>query len=178
MKKIVIGIIIGALLMFSGQAIADSISKVGKKVQAEYVIKVDGKKLDAKALAIDGQTTTPNRALADAVGYDVAFVNKEVIFTKRSEVQPVEETEQPVPTETPPTSIPIEEPKSEYTLESVNSLIKSIESEMRAYKLMYDDLVRDGANPEQLEKWEKYFKDKEAELVRLRAIKADLESNQ
>jgi hypothetical protein len=83
MKNLVIGIIIGALLIFSGQAVAGSISKVGKKVQAEYPITVDGKVLEAKALAIDGQTTTPNRALADAVGYDVAFVNKEVIFTKK-----------------------------------------------------------------------------------------------
>jgi len=83
MKKIVVGMIIGAVLMYSGQAVATSISKIGKKVQGEYTIKVDGKKLDAKALSIDGQTTVPGRALAEAVGYNIAFENKEVILTKK-----------------------------------------------------------------------------------------------
>lgn len=85
LRQITIGIVIGAIVMFSSQVAADSISKIGKKVQAEYTIKVDGKTLDAKALSIDGTTSTPNRALADAVGYNVAFVNKEVVFTKKDQ---------------------------------------------------------------------------------------------
>lgn len=92
MKKIVIGMILGAVLMFSGQAVADSISKVGKRVQAEYVVEVDGVELESMGLAIDGQTTVPARAFGDATGYDVKFTNKKVILTKKEqqEVDPVE----------------------------------------------------------------------------------------
>ncbi|MFB9274543.1 hypothetical protein [Cohnella cellulosilytica] len=82
-RKYAIGLIVGAVLMYSGQAVAESVSKIGKKVQAEYNVKVDGKVLNTKALAVDNQTYTPNRVLADAIGYDIAFSNKEVVFNKK-----------------------------------------------------------------------------------------------
>lgn len=83
MKKIVFGIIIGAGLTFAVQAGAETISNVGKKVQAEYEVIVDGKSLPVMAVAVGGTTLTPNRALADAVGYDIAFENDTVTFTKK-----------------------------------------------------------------------------------------------
>jgi hypothetical protein len=83
MKKIVFGIIIGAGLTFAVQAGAETISNVGKKVQAEYEVIVDGNPLPVKAVAVGGTTSTPNRALADAVGYDIAFKDNVVSFTKK-----------------------------------------------------------------------------------------------
>ncbi|KIL35180.1 hypothetical protein SD71_16285 [Cohnella kolymensis] len=86
MKKIVISFLSGALLMFSGQALAGPISNIGKKIEAEYVVIVDGKELDSKAIASSGTTYTPNRAIADAIGYDVKFENQTVIYTKKEGV--------------------------------------------------------------------------------------------
>jgi len=84
-KQLAVGIIIGAVLMFSGQAMAESISKIGKRVQGEYAVRVDGVKIEAKGLSIDGQTTVPARALADAIGYSVAFKNNEVVLIKKEQ---------------------------------------------------------------------------------------------
>jgi hypothetical protein len=83
MKKIVFGIIIGVGLTFAVQAGAETISNVGKKVQAEYEVTVDGNSLPVMAVAVGGTTLTPNRALADAVGYDIAFKDNVVSFTKK-----------------------------------------------------------------------------------------------
>jgi len=84
MRKFVIGLIAGALLMFSTQAFGAEIkSFIGKKIQGEYAVYVDGKPLDVKAIGANGSTFTPNRALADAVGYDIKFVDQKVYFTKK-----------------------------------------------------------------------------------------------
>lgn len=111
MRKFVIGLICGAVLMFSGQALAGTISNIGKKIQGEYAIVVDGKKLETKAIAVNGTTYTPNRSLADAVGYDVAFTDQTVVYTSE-EVAPTpitpietpESTESPAPIESPAAS--------------------------------------------------------------------------
>jgi hypothetical protein len=83
MKKIIISIFIGAALVYSGSAMADSISKIGKKVDAEYTVFVDGKELTVKAIGVEGVSTTPNRALAEAVGYDVEFRDNTIYFNKK-----------------------------------------------------------------------------------------------
>jgi hypothetical protein len=83
MKKIVAAFLAGAILMFSGQALADTISNVGKKIKAEYTVTVDGEALNEKAIAVDGLTYTPNGVLAAAIGYDVKFENKKVIYKKK-----------------------------------------------------------------------------------------------
>ena len=85
MKKYVIGIIIGVTLAISSQAVAGTTSNMGKKVQAEYIVTVDGGSLDVKAVNIGGVTMSPNRALADAVGYNIALENGVVVFTKKKE---------------------------------------------------------------------------------------------
>lgn len=83
MKKYVIGILIGAALATSGQALADTVSNVGKKIQAEYTVEVNGEPVSVKAIAINGVTYTPNRALAAATGYDIQFKDKVVSFTQK-----------------------------------------------------------------------------------------------
>jgi hypothetical protein len=166
MKNLVIGIIIGALLIFSGQAVAGSISKVGKKVQAEYQITVDGKTLEAKALAIDGQTTTPNRALAEAVGYDVAFVNKEVIFTKKVDTI--------IETSANPVVVPAEQ---NYTIDTITEAIKNLEGDMWADKVSLESFKNMGGT-KNIDIMEASIAKQESELIRLKAIKAQLEAQQ
>jgi len=163
-------LIAGALMAFSGQALADSVSKVGKRVQAEYEVVVDGKTLEAKAWAIDGQTNSPNRALGNALGYDVQFKDNQVVWTKKEGAKvpevPIEEQVTPSP----------ESKEPQYTLESITKLIESRESALRPVRVIIDASVAEGASEEELIEVRKALKEKEDELNELKAIKAELES--
>lgn len=163
MKKFVAGIIIGAFLMFSGQALAE----VGKKIQAEYDVIVDGKKLDKKAIASAGVTYTPNRALADAVGYDIKFTDKAVHFTKKEGAASV-----------------ITNPEGEastidvgnHTLESISIAIKDTEASIKSSTILYRaDPPTDQAG---IDEWNKRFDELNKRLENFKAIKTELESRQ
>lgn len=162
MRKYVVGAIAGALIVFAGQAAAESVSKIGRKVQAEYVVKVDGVPLEAKGLAVDGQTTVPARAFAEAVGYDVSFKNKEVILTKK-EGENVEQKD-PAPSE------------AEYTLESVESAIDERERYLQVSKDMLRIAESEKYSEEELTRLREGIKKQEDELENFKAIKTQLEA--
>jgi hypothetical protein len=70
MKNFVIGLIIGAALIFSGQAFAATL--IGSTVDAVIQVKVDGENM-GQAPVIDGVSYLPVRKLGTKAGYDVAF---------------------------------------------------------------------------------------------------------
>lgn len=71
MRKYIIGSIIGAALMFSVQAAADS--WVGKEVQGTFPVYVNGTQLDTPAVVIDGNSFLPVRKISESVNYSVNF---------------------------------------------------------------------------------------------------------
>lgn len=74
MKKIVVGVIIGFVLAFAASAYADEIeSLIGKKIEGEFPVTINGQRLDKKAIVIDGTSYLPVRAIADAVYQNVYF---------------------------------------------------------------------------------------------------------
>jgi hypothetical protein len=77
MKKLsvlILGIIIGVALAVTSSVYADDIqSLVGKAIQGEFPVKLDGKTLNKKAVVIDGSSYLPVRVIGDAIGYDVTF---------------------------------------------------------------------------------------------------------
>lgn len=81
MRKYFIGALAGFLLTIPFTTGAESTSFVGKKITKEYDVIVDGKKIPVKAISINGTSFTPNRALADSIGYDVAFTGDAVILS-------------------------------------------------------------------------------------------------
>lgn len=85
MKKIVASFIAGALVMVSVQAFGDSVSQIGKKIQTEYTVTVDGEKLTVPAIAVDGKSYAPVRAIGDATGYDVSVSGKSIDLKKVSD---------------------------------------------------------------------------------------------
>ncbi len=85
MKKFVMGVIIGAMLSIGVSTAADSISKIGKTITNEYVVKMDGSSLDVKAIAVDGTSYAPVRAIAEAAGFAVDFQNGEVLLVGTDE---------------------------------------------------------------------------------------------
>lgn len=92
MRKYIIGALVGAVLSYSVSAYGSEISNIGKKIQGEYVVSVDGTPLSKKAVAVDGTTYVPLRVAADEFGYDTKFVNNTVQLTKKGDLNvPVED---------------------------------------------------------------------------------------
>ncbi|MFD1776648.1 stalk domain-containing protein [Paenibacillus rhizophilus] len=85
MKKIVASFIAGALVMVSVQAFGDSVSQIGKKIQTEYTVTVDGQKLTVPAIAVDGKSYAPVRVIGEAAGYNVSVSGKTVVLNKKEE---------------------------------------------------------------------------------------------
>lgn len=82
-KYLLIGLIVGVAMTISFSAIADGVSKIGKKIDAEYVVKLDGAELDVKAISMEGTSYAPVRAIGEALGLDVDFVEGEVLLNKQ-----------------------------------------------------------------------------------------------
>lgn len=111
MRKIVIGVasfVAGVLMTASLTAYGADISKVGKKITGEYSVSVNGSKLAQKAVAVDGTTYAPLRAIGESLGYDVTFQNKQVQFTKK-EGEDLADTTTPTETAEPTTTPSIQE---------------------------------------------------------------------
>lgn len=64
--------IAGALVMTTGQVMADSLSRVGKKVGSEAMVLLNGKQL-SDAVVIDKKSYLPVRDIAEAFGAEVTY---------------------------------------------------------------------------------------------------------
>lgn len=85
MRKYLVGALAGFLLTLPFYAFGSQISTmIGKKIQTEYDVLVNGKQLSVKAVAFDGTSYSPNRAIADALGMDIKLENKTVVFTSKT----------------------------------------------------------------------------------------------
>ena len=179
MKKFMAGLLVGFLLTIPAYAIAEQASMVGKKVQTEYPVFVDGKKLNVKAIAIDGTSYAPLRAIGEAIGYDVKFQDKTVVFTmipKKSEGSSSEEGE-PVGTQITPTTT-TQEPEFPYTLENIDIAIESKEIEIGALEMSINMFVSSGGSPEKIEELRQKKREAEELLERLKRFKEQLQAQQ
>lgn len=84
MKKLAAGFLAGAVLMVSTQAIGASVSLVGKKIEAEYTVKVYGKNLAVPAIVIDGKSYAPVRAIGELAGYKVTLSGKTISLDEKT----------------------------------------------------------------------------------------------
>lgn len=84
MKKYVASFLAGAVFVLSASAFADDIkSLVGKKIQGEAVVELNGQALDT-AIIVDGKSYAPVRAIGEAAGYDVSMQNKKIILGEKA----------------------------------------------------------------------------------------------
>lgn len=75
MKKVVVSFLAGAVFATSATVFADNVkSLVGRKVQAETDVMLNGQKIDT-AVAINGKSYAPVRSIAEAAGLDVNYRN-------------------------------------------------------------------------------------------------------
>lgn len=82
MKKMVLGFLLGAGLATAFNANAAVETLIGKQVEDEFSVKLEGKVLERKALAIDGSSYAPVRVIAESLGLDVNFENNEVLLSR------------------------------------------------------------------------------------------------
>lgn len=74
MKKSIISFILGFVFATAGSVYAaDVASMIGKTVEGEFLVKVNGVTVDKKALVIDDTSYLPVRAIGEALNMDVKF---------------------------------------------------------------------------------------------------------
>jgi hypothetical protein len=73
MKKFLIGVLVGCLLMMTTPVLADSIFQSIDVVLDSVQVQVNGEKLDANTILYNGSTYLPMRKVAEAVGKDVEW---------------------------------------------------------------------------------------------------------
>lgn len=79
MKKYIAGFIAGIVFSISATVFADDIqSLVGKKVQAEYTVEVNGQTLNT--VVVEGKNYAPVRSIGEAAGYTVNVEGQKVVF--------------------------------------------------------------------------------------------------
>ncbi|KUP23115.1 hypothetical protein [Paenibacillus sp. DMB5] len=119
MKKYIFGFLVGAIFTVSTTAFADDIkSLVGKAIQGEAPVIVDGQQLDT-AIIVDGKSYAPVRVIGEAAGYSVSVDGKKIIL--KSEVKDTMKT----------TSENLDKPR---TLEDVTTVITRTQEKIERYK--------------------------------------------
>ena len=172
MRKFFAGVLVGFLLSVPTFAIAQQISMIGKEVQSEFPIIVNGETLPVKAIGIEGTSYAPLRAVGEISGYQVDFKDRTVIFTSVSSIEQGEEGES-VTTITEEQDVKVDHG---YTLETINEAIKKKEEAIEEHtKLLEYSLERFGPSPD-TDKAKAAIEQAKEELEKLKQIKAELEA--
>lgn len=79
MKRFLMGLLVGLCIGLPVSVMADSL--VGKKIETEVAVKLDGEYLEVNAIGLEGRTYAPVRALAEALGKDVDWDGEVIITT-------------------------------------------------------------------------------------------------
>lgn len=87
MRKYVVGFVVGALLIFGSQTVADSI--VGKKIEGVTKVNLNGVDLSTPAIVVEGISYAPIRAISESLGLEVGYADGMV--TLKSGEDPVEQ---------------------------------------------------------------------------------------
>lgn len=135
MKKFFLGLFVGVLLMVSVSVYADEIeSYIGKVIEGQFPVIVDGNEVEKPGIVVDGTTYLPVRAAAELFGYDVSFVDSQVILKKIKYVSIIGEPVK-IGDETMEEEIisPMGKPyiPSQITDEGINSHIQIMKSRLR-----------------------------------------------
>lgn len=91
MKKFVMGLIIGAVLMVSSQAFGAGISFVGKKVDGQTPVTINGENI-GDAIVIQGKSFVPVREITQGFGGTVEQATGKGIALKMSDISAITPT--------------------------------------------------------------------------------------
>ncbi|MEK3787547.1 2,' 3'-cyclic nucleotide 2'-phosphodiesterase [Paenibacillus sp. FSL K6-1230] len=81
-----VGVLLGAILATAGGAAAEQInSLIGKAVDGEYNVRVNGSALSESAIVVDGKAHVPLRAVSDSLGADLVVNGKTIEIRTNAE---------------------------------------------------------------------------------------------
>lgn len=159
MKKFVMGLVLGIGLTIAVSAAAEGIqSLVGKQVDGQATVVLDGNELGTQAVIIEGTSYAPVRAIGEAVGREVGWEGGKVTLDSKQAVST------PSPTVTPAPSVGVY-PKDviEAEIQRVEVIIHGKKGAIEQYPGRYDT-----------EENRKILSDLEAELAVWKQRLADL----
>ena len=176
MKRFVSGLLIGFLLAIPTYAIAEQTSMIGKTIESEYPVIIDGKVLEVPAIVVDGRSFAPVRAIGEAVGLDVSFENQTITLTSSNprESQEKQAKAGEVMTESPQTTQ--EKPEFGYTLENIDHAIAAQEGHIQSIRaaIQFNESRSEGADTETLQRLYQRLAEEEDLLERLKTYKQKL----
>ncbi|GCL71805.1 hypothetical protein PN4B1_17100 [Paenibacillus naphthalenovorans] len=167
MRKYLIGALVGAALALSFNVSAAVESLIGKSVQGEFVVKLNGNELPNKAAVVDGSSYLPVRAIGESLGLEVDFENNEVLLNEPKKEDTSQVTVQPVsPTES----------ESPVTIESIEFKIRDVKSNIQTLTQIIDYNEKDiKFNPDRESSVRPWIDRDKATIERLQAELAELE---
>lgn len=131
----IIGAFVGVAMTISFSAAAEEFqSLIGKQVEGQVAVIVDGKEISVPAAIIEGTSYAPVRAVAEAVGRNVDWYEGKVLINSKEAVKTVE------PSVTPTLS-PV--PQEEITLLRAQGEIDRLSTIVTTHKglmLLYPDV--------------------------------------
>jgi hypothetical protein len=89
MKKFIFGLILGLVIAIPVGAHGEVVSMIGKAIEGQFNVTLNGTKLDTPALVVDGTSYLPVRAIGEALGLDVKFDSNLGIELKQKNVESV-----------------------------------------------------------------------------------------
>lgn len=135
MKKFVLGVLFGALIFGGTSVLADSVSLIGKSIQNEFPVFYNNERLEAKAIAVDGVSYLPVRAIGDALGARVEFRDGAIYVEKQDDYEAIkEEVMHDIRVEQRKEELREEIARVQAAIESMRSQISNIGKEMAAPK--------------------------------------------
>lgn len=166
MKKFVMGLVFGIGLTLGIGAHAEVVSYVGKVIEGQFPVKVNGKEIESPGIVIDGTSYLPTRTIAELAGFDVKFnSDMGVELTKKEQYIPI----------TNVTIIPSEEPEPEPALDEhqIREKIENINSRIRILNIQINMSERNQNMSEEeraaVEKMKQQISELEAEKAELEA---------
>ncbi|WP_134904481.1 hypothetical protein [Paenibacillus polymyxa] len=181
MKKYVAGFLAGALFTIGATSFADEIqSLVGKKIQGETAVSVNGKSID-KAIVVEGKSYAPVRSIGEAAGMKVQFGKEGIALSDEptKEIKPDPVTTEPISetkeTKTINEEVPVKLDQLNASIEEKKEQIKSLEKGISSQQLLISQGKDVESNKVFLEGYEKSKKQAEESLANLEKQKAELE---
>lgn len=170
MKKFIMGLLVGVGIASSFNAYAAIESLIGKEVQGEVNVKLNGSTIGNKAAIVDGSSYLPVRAIGEALGLNVDFQNSEVILNQKPiEVkQPVTESTN---NQTTPTTTPA--PERKLNLDQIEGKIEQTKINIQGLKMVIE--AGGGTTNPQYKEYSDRLAKYETELTDLEKQKAELQ---
>ncbi|MCY9593713.1 hypothetical protein PC41400_21545 [Paenibacillus chitinolyticus] len=145
MKKylyLLFGIFIGLGLSLGIGAHAEVTSMIGKVVEGSFPVLINGEKSEKDALVVDGTSYLPVRSAGQLFGYDVSFIDSQVILKAREGVVNLEKLRS------------LQQEQTQINDEEAAAKLKKWEQEKKEWDKWQEDLEKEREeHKKDLEEW-------------------------